>query len=184
MKNGKAYLVGAMTKPIESHVSPGTSMLGIRFKSAAFSAFYHYSSLHEMTDDSVEFDKALTPDLSLLKTPAEGLNKIFLDRLTRPKHALFAVLEDIRMCHGLVRVEALAKRHFTTVRQLERHFNYYIGVSPKEFINQARFRRTLQRLSRRRSEEGLADIAFECGYYDHSHLILEMKKYTGEVPGK
>jgi len=199
MKSGRAYLIGAMTTPIDSHVSPGTRLLGIRFKPAAFSAFYSFCSLHEITDGCVECDKAFTPDLAILKTPAgtvgsdrggasarssdEGLlNKFFLDRWSRPKHALFPLLEDIRMQRGQVRVEELAKRHFITVRQLERNFRYYIGISPKEFLDQERFRSTLQRVHRRQPGESLSDIAFECGYYDHSHLSQEIKKYTGEVP--
>lgn len=191
MKSGKAYLIGAMTAPIESHVSPETRLLGIRFKPAAFCAFYTFSSLHAITDGSVECEKV--PDITLaghergleggwMKTVAEGLNKFFLDRLSRPKHALFPLLQDIRMHRGLVRVEELAKRHFITVRQMERNFRYYIGISPKEFVNQERFRYTLQRVRRRQPGEILADIASECGYYDHSHLVQEIKRYTGEAP--
>jgi len=183
MKSGKAYLIGAMTTPIDSQVSPETRLLGIRFKPAAFWAFYAFSSLHEITDDSVECDKGLAPDRSVLSSPAEGLNKFFLDRLSPPGHALFPLLEDIRVHRGLVRVEELAKRHFITVRQMERNFRYYIGVSPKEFVNQERFRYTLRRVRGRVVGESLSDIALECGYYDHSHLAHELKRYTGEVPG-
>jgi len=139
----------------------------------------------------VECDKALAPDLMLpgserepgrMKDASEGLNKFFLERLARPKHALFPLLEDIRMYRGLVRVEELAQRHFITVRQMERSFRYYIGLSPKEFLNQERFRYTLQRVHRRQRGESLSDIAVECGYYDHSHLAHEIKRYTGEAP--
>ena len=58
-----------------------------------------------------------------------------------------------------------------------------IGISPKEFVNQERFRYTLKRVHRRRPGETLSDIASECGYYDHSHLVHEIKRYTGAVPG-
>jgi len=183
MKSGKAYLIGAMTTPIESHVSPETRLLGIRFKPAAFWAFYTFSSLHEITDDSVECEKGLAPELQGQMTiPIEVLNKFFLDKLSRPKHALFPLLQDIRMHRGQIRVEELAKRHFITVRQMERNFRYYIGISPKEFVNQERFRYTLQRVHRRQPGEVLSDIASECGYYDHSHLVQEIKRYTGEAP--
>ena len=183
MKSGKAYLIGAMTGPIESTVTPGTKLLGVRFKPAAFSAFYSFSSLHEITDDDVECDSSLLPDLANLKTPVEGLNKFFLDRLSRPKHVLLPLLDDIRMHHGRIRVEELAKRHFITVRQLERNFRYYIGMSPKEFLSQERFRHTLQRVHYRRPGESLSDVAVECGYYDHSHLVQAFKQYSGALPG-
>ena len=180
MKSGKAYLIGAMTEPTVSRVSEDTRLIGVRFKPAAFSAFYSCESLHEVTDGTVEWKDAC--DLSVLKSPTGGLNEFFLGRMSRPKHALFPLLEDIRMHRGQVRVEELAKRHFITVRQMERNFRHYVGLSPKEFVNQERFRYTLQRVHHRRPGESLADIASECGYYDHSHLVQEIKRYTGEVP--
>src|SRR5882724_3910816 len=59
MKSGKAYLVGTMTSPIDTYVTPGTRLLGIRFRPAAFSAFYAFSSLHAITDNTIECDKQL-----------------------------------------------------------------------------------------------------------------------------
>jgi AraC-like DNA-binding protein len=182
MKSGRAYLVGTMTRPFDSRVTPGTKLLGVRFKPAAFSAFYTFSSLHEITDDAIECEKGLAPDLSILQGPVAGLNAFFLGKLSLPKHVLFPVLEDIHLHHGLVRMEELAKRHFITVRQLERNFKYHIGVSPKEFINQVRFRHALHVIGHKQPDERLADIAAACGYYDHAHLTNEIKKYTGATP--
>jgi AraC-like DNA-binding protein len=194
MKSGNAYLIGAMTTPIENRVSPETKLMGVRFKPAGFWAFYQFSSLHEITDTDVELEKMFVPEIftDFERGPARGqeknavggLNKFFMNRLSRPKHALFPLLEDIRKHNGLIRVEELAKRHFITPRQLERQFRYYIGISPKEFLNQERFRSTLQRVRSRRPGESLTDIAFECGYYDHSHLTQEIKRYTGEAPSE
>jgi AraC-like DNA-binding protein len=182
MKSGRAYLVGTMTRPFDSKVTPGTKLLGVRFKPAAFSAFYKFSSVHEITDKAIECEKGLAPGLSVLRDPVVGLNAFFLGKLSLPKHVLFPVLDDIHRRHGLVRVEALAKRHFITVRQLERNFKYHIGVSPKEFINQVRFRHALQMIRHKQPDECLADIADACGYYDHAHLTNEIKKYSGAPP--
>jgi len=79
-------------------------------------------------------------------------------------------------------VEELARRHFITARQLERSFSYYIGVSPKEFINQERFRHALNAIRHR--ERDLSDIALACGYYDQAHLSNEIRKYTGSTPSQ
>lgn len=184
MKGGKAYLVGTMTRTIESIVNPDSHLVGVRFKPAAFSVFYKFSSLHEITDCTIECEKGLAPALDALREPAEGLNRFFLERLSRPKHALFPILEDIQRHHGLVRVEELTRRHFITARQLERNFKYYTGVSPKEFINQERFRHALQAIRHRPPGEDLADVAFACGYYDHAHLSNEIRRYTGTMPSQ
>ncbi len=57
MKNRHAYLVGTMTCYKEITRPRDTNLVGIRFKPAAFSFFYKYSSLHEIADKTVEFDK-------------------------------------------------------------------------------------------------------------------------------
>jgi AraC-like DNA-binding protein len=183
MRHGEACLVGTMTRPFDSEVHPGADYVGIRFKPGAFSAFYTYSSLHEITDQAIACEKGMAPDLSLLRSGTRGLDSFFVERLSRPGHALFPILEEIHRCHGLVRVEELARRHFITVRQLERSFRYYIGVSPKEVIRQERFRYTMGRVRGRKMGEGLSGIATACGYYDHGHMAHEIKKYAGETPG-
>ncbi|MBN9379132.1 MAG: AraC family transcriptional regulator [Chitinophagaceae bacterium] len=184
MKSGKAYLVGTMTRTIESMVNPDTHLVGVRFKPAAFSVFYKFSSLHEITDRAIECEKGLAPALACMKAPTEGWNKFFLEKVSEPGHALFPILEDIQRRHGQVRVEELTRRHFVTARQLERSFKYYTGISPKEFINQARFRHALQAIRHRQPGKDLADIAFACGYYDQAHLSNEIRRYSGTMPSQ
>lgn len=77
---------------------------------------------------------------------------------------------------------ALARGNFTTVRQLERHFKKHIGLSPKEYSNIIRFQNALGMIKNSEADRSLLDIAFECGYYDHSHLANEIKRHTGLSP--
>ena len=81
-------------------------------------------------------------------------------------------------------MEDLTRRHFVTARQLERSFKYYTGVSPKEFINQERFRYALQAIRHKQPGQDLADVALACGYYDQAHLSNEIRRYTGEMPSR
>lgn len=185
MKNDKAYLVGTMTRFKETTMSPETKLLGIRFKPAAFSAFYKYASLHEVTDKTVEFEKILSPDIQkTIQHSTSYLNHFFLNRLSKPKHILLPVVGDIQNNKGQLNVNDLAQRHFTTIRQLERSFKQCIGISPKEFINLVRYQFTLAKIQSNTSNRSFLDIAFECGYYDHAHLTNEVKKYTGVAPSQ
>jgi hypothetical protein len=97
MKNRHAYLVGTMTRYKEI-VHPGdTNLIGIRFKPAAFSFFYTYSSLHEIADKTVEFDKRSVPEINEYTKDLTGcLNRFFTDRLTLsyPRQLLVAVIGD------------------------------------------------------------------------------------------
>jgi AraC-like DNA-binding protein len=183
IENGKAYLVGTMRHFKIVEMDADTKLLGIRFKPAAFSFFYKFTSLHQITDNTVEFEKAISPDLKqTISHSTEYLNRFFFNRLTQPKHILLPVVEDIKNCQGQISVHDLAKRHFTTEKQLERNFKYYVGISPKEFINLVRFQFVLPAIQHKPSGESLLTIAFEHGYYDHAHLANEVRRYTGVAP--
>lgn len=183
LRNEKAYFVGTMTHFNLTQLQPDTKLLGIRFKPAAFSAFYKFFSLHETTNKTIELEKALSPDLNkTIKYSSTYLNQFFINKLVKPKHNLLPVVADIQNCRGNIKVRTLTQRHFTTVRQLERSFKQHIGISPKEFINLVRYQSAHKLIHENTSSRSLLDIAVECGYYDHAHLTNEIKKYTGIVP--
>ncbi|MCL4638401.1 MAG: helix-turn-helix domain-containing protein, partial [Olivibacter sp.] len=88
----------------------------------------------------------------------------------------------IHSSNGTANIYDLAKRNFTTVRQLERNFKKLIGLSPKEYSNIIRFQHALSLIKDSKQNRSLLDIAFECGYYDHSHLSNDIKRNTGLSP--
>jgi AraC-like DNA-binding protein len=185
IKNGKAYLVGTMSHFKMIEMSPGARLFGIRFKPAAFSAFYRFTSLDQVTDTTIEFEEKPVPDLNkIILDSSRYLDRFFLNRLTQPIHMLLPVVADIENNRGQVTVNELAKRHFITTRQLERGFKQYIGVSPKEFINFIRYRSVAPVIQNKSADTSLSDIAFEHGYYDHSHLTNTIKRYTGVSPSQ
>lgn len=185
MKNENAYLVGTMTRYKETVMHNGVDLIGIRFKPAAFPVFYSYAPLYEVTNQTIAFDKKLAPDFGqTIKHSTLYLDHFFLNKLEKPDRFIFSIIETIQHHKGQLKVEELAKQHFTTVRQLERTFRQRVGVSPKEFMNLVRYQHTLKRIQNKHSHTSLFDIAFECGYYDHAHLSNEIKKYTGSAPGQ
>ncbi|MCK7560040.1 helix-turn-helix domain-containing protein [Chitinophaga sedimenti] len=70
------------------------------------------------------------------------------------------------------------------MRQLERHFNTHIGITPKEYSNIIRFQHALSKIKMQAHKSSLLDIAFECGYYDHAHLTNDLRKNTGYAPSQ
>lgn len=183
LKNEAVYLVGTMTRFKETVIQPGTKLLGIRFKPGAFGFFYNYDALHELTNHTVAFEKALSPDLkTVTRQTVAYLNQFFFDKLRPLKQSLLPVIADIQHYNGQVDVGTLAQRHFTTTKQLERNFKRYVGTSPKAFINLIRYQAALHKIQRKEPGRSLLEIALECGYYDHSHLTNEMKKFAGVIP--
>jgi len=181
----KTYLVGTMTTFKDINVDSSNKLVGIRFKPSAFSSFYEYSSLHEVKDLTIEFDQALSPDIDKIeKNPVGYLNAFLLKRLIKRDPSLFKVIDDIEIAGGKISIDMVAKKNYTTMRQLERNFKKHIGIGPKEFANVVRFRTAIFKINNNTNGKSLLDIAFECGYYDHAHLGNEIKKYAGIVPSK
>jgi len=183
LANRKTYLIGTMTRFKENLMNSGTNLIGIRFKPAGFSAFYDHSSVYKLTDETIEFNQKVAPDLeNTVEYFTAYLDHFFLKILSKPKRSLAPLITDIQDRHGQISVNTLADKYFTTVRQLQRHFNEYLGISPKEFINLVRYQSALDKIRNNTTNKSLAEIAFESGYYDHSHLTNEIKKYTGAPP--
>ena len=66
-------------------------------------------------------------------------------------------------------------------RHLRRVFRDAVGMSPKQFVRLARFRRAL-RAARQDSRLNWASIAAATGYYDQAHLIEEFRAIAGVTP--
>jgi AraC-like DNA-binding protein len=65
-------------------------------------------------------------------------------------------------------------------RQFDRKFKAYAGFSPKMYLRLVRLSNALKQDGRTKS---LTQIANECGYYDQSHFIHDVKAFTGYHPG-
>jgi AraC-like DNA-binding protein len=185
MDYGKTYVVGAMTSFKDSFIDADTHLLGVCLKPAAFSNFYSYAPQNELTNSTIEFDKSLSFNIEkIIKQPTNYFNQFFIDRVRNTNRQLQPVIEEIHNSNGQLGIYEIAKRNYTTVRQLERKFKTHIGISPKEYSNIVRFQNALSIIKNSARERSLLDIAFECGFYDHSHLTNEVKRNTGLAPSQ
>lgn len=183
MKSEAIYLVGTMMRFKEYNTIGKVKILGVRFKPAAFTHFFKFPSLHELTDESIELKDRLLPVIHYIdEYTFATLDHSFLNKLSLPKYSILTIVEDIRAQHGKLRVVELAKKHYITTRQLERSFKNSMGVSPKEFINLVRYQFAHRQIKKHNQNKCLGEIAFESGYYDQAHLTNEIKKFTGSVP--
>ncbi|TPE42388.1 helix-turn-helix transcriptional regulator [Pontibacter mangrovi] len=180
---GKTYVVGAMTSFKDSFIESKTHLLGVCLKPATFANFYNYVSQNELINHTVEFEKSNSFNVNkILENPSHYLNQFFCDRKKGQNNSLQSVINDIHTKKGHISIDELSKRNSITVRQLERNFKKHIGISPKEYSNIIRFQNTLSIIKNSGENQSFLEIAFECGYYDHSHLANEIKRYTGLSP--
>lgn len=183
MEFGKTYVVGAMNSFKDSFIDNDTHLLGVCLKPATFANLYSYASQNELTNETVEFERSNSFNVDkMFDTPFNYFDHFFSERIKSKNNQLQSVINDIHLTNGQISIYELSKRNFTTVRQLERNFKKYIGLSPKEYSNIIRFQNALSIIKNSNQKRSLLDIAFECGYYDHSHLSNEIKRNTGLSP--
>lgn len=183
MEFGKTYVVGAMNSFKDSFIDNDTHLLGVCLKPATFANFYSYASQNELTNYTIEFEKSNSFNVDkTLANPFNYFDYFFSERIKSKNNQLQSIVNDIHSTNGQISIFELSKRNFTTVRQLERNFKKYIGLSPKEYSNIIRFQNALSIIKNSNQNRSLLDIAFECGYYDHSHLTNEIKRNTGLSP--
>lgn len=185
MEFGKTYVVGAMTSFKDSFIDSDTHLLGVCLKPATFANFYSYASQKELTNDTVAFEKVNSFNVDKIRNnPFNYFDIFFSNRIKSNNNPLQSVINDIHATKGQIGIYELSKRNFTTVKQLERNFKKLIGLSPKAYSNIIRFQYALRLIKNSDKNRSLLEIAFECGYYDHSHLTHEIKRNTGLSPSK
>jgi len=103
-------------------------------------------------------------------------------RLKNAKTEYIKIFSSIKLILNFSKatsVKSLADNSFLSVRQFERRFKEFSGFSPKLFLRITRFNSVLNRTF---GDSSLAQIAYECGYYDQSHFIHDFQKFSGCSP--
>ncbi len=109
----------------------------------------------------------------------------FLKRRIRPGlqgNAIFrqAVIR-IRATKGEGNIQALARELNVTYKWLERKFQQYMGVSPKEYARLNRFLHAYFDLQATVGND-LMGTAIRHGFYDQNHFTKEFKQFTHQTP--
>ena len=89
----------------------------------------------------------------------------------------------INHAKGMISIDALYSASFLSRKQYERTFLTYIGTSPKQFLRTIRFQNTLYE-KQKNLNISLTELAYNCGYYDQSHMIYDYKLLSGKTPSQ
>jgi AraC-like DNA-binding protein len=81
----------------------------------------------------------------------------------------------------IMRVDQVAAEFHLTIRQLQRLFREYVGVSPKWVIQRYRLIEAAERLATGDGTD-LATVALDLGYADQPHFIRDFKRIVGRSP--
>lgn len=111
----------------------------------------------------------------------ERLNDVFDDIVptdgttARPPHS-----QDEFTPVDLASTACLSQKQFTRV------FSKYVGMNPKSYLRLLRFHKALQMLKSTSAGSGpsFTEIAYDCGYYDSSHMISDFRDICGLSPSE
>ena len=191
-ENGKAKLIGPVSKVFSYKMANSGKVLGIKFKAGALAEILPLS-LDEFVNKELVAQAYFTESVEAL---AAELNHDLADQVIFNKMQNFLVplvknpsrqqlmvieqLELIKTTPEITSVQQLSDRTHVSVRSLQRNFIKYLGLSPKWLIRKYRLHQALSELENRETEVG--DLVVRLGYTDQSHLIRDFKDILGVTP--
>ena len=103
-----------------------------------------------------------------------------LDAGPRPTPAVAWAMSRLRQTGGRERVESLATQLGCSRRYLLARFRDEVGLPPKTVARLIRFGTVRRRIER--APTRWAEVAYECGYADQSHLARDFRELAGTTP--
>ena len=150
--------------------------------------------MHELANDVVPLEDVLPQGVGPLADALEDkehwrdrfalLDAILLARLAEaraPSPDVAWAWSILERTHGRAPIGWICDRLGRSRRHLAARFREQVGLPPKTVGRIMRFDRAIAML--RREEANLADVAFECGYYDQAHLNRDFREFAGASPG-
>ncbi|MET0553227.1 MAG: helix-turn-helix domain-containing protein [Vicinamibacteria bacterium] len=191
----RSFVVGQMKRFLEIEPSGRAGFVAVRFFARGAYLFFR-RPLREVAAGVVDLGdlwrsraREWTERIALAEdTPArvrlvEEALLALLRESGRTEPAVDRALHLIEASRGQVRVEALAAEIGVSQRQLSRHFERAVGLSPKEFGRVTRFLHALELVAARK-HTALADVAADCGYFDQAHFNHDFREMAGMSPGE
>jgi AraC-like DNA-binding protein len=169
----RVLLSGPSSRPTPVPYTAGNRNVGVRFVQGCYFA---HSRAGEMCDRTIA-----------LRMPHPAAFELDDRQWPFPDYDAVDDLIDAFAAHGVLAhdriVEAVLVGRPVTVsaRSVQRHFARVTGLSPHHVEQISRARAAVNRLQ---TGEAIAEVAYDLGYADQSHLTRDVKRLTGYTPGQ
>ncbi|MGF7028507.1 helix-turn-helix domain-containing protein [Sphingobacterium sp. HSC-15S19] len=115
--------------------------------------------------DLVDFELFVVKSVQIIKSLLPSM-------IDERKRKLFELIYQRK---GAISVAELSEQIFWNSRQINRYFNQQFGLSLKSYCNILRFRSSLDHIAK-------GELFPEEYFFDQTHFIKEIKKFSGVVP--
>lgn len=191
-KDPRIFFAGQNRKSYLQQLQPGSVIYAVRFLPHTQALFYDFPASLS-TDNLIDFHDVAGTDVltsciteSATETFAH-LEKEFTKKASRIDYqkSVFlyvdASIQHILEQKGNIRISTLEKLTGVSSRYLEKAFQKYVGVTPKQFCNLIRYNHFVT-CKKNNPEKTLTQCAYEASFYDQSHLINSSNQITDTSP--
>ncbi len=179
--NFHSYLTGIYQTPMHLHYSGAFSGVWINFEPLGLEMLSGRKiSENLFIQDAIEtslpqnwqtmYDVAFSTNNP--HSNAEKLERFFLQILPTKNKFEYIPFNEV----SVSKVDDLKGIHYMSYSSINRLYKNTLNISPKEFLNIQRFRRSVRQIH---SIEKLTDIAYKEGFSDQSHMVRSFRRYTG-----
>ncbi|NUO52821.1 MAG: helix-turn-helix transcriptional regulator [Polyangiaceae bacterium] len=188
-----AMISGTYTKPFVIDTREHASIVGVHFRPGGAHPFLGVPA-SELTDAHVDVSALwgrpageLRERLCAVSTTAERfdvLEAYLRMRLRRAPAGEAAVSAALEHLSGAGRSIALIARDLgMSHRRFIEVFTRQVGLTPKRFDRIQRFQRALS-VTLASKQRNWTELALDCGYYDHPHLLREFGTFATSTPAE
>jgi AraC-like DNA-binding protein len=194
LEPGRSELHGVYRRRFTRIIEGTGRVLGTKFRPGGFRPFMK-KSVARLTGKVVAPSTVFGPSIDKLEADAAACAQAasafervdaFLTHINpTPTADLFRVsdiVQSIAADRTITRVEMLVDRFDMGLRQLQRVFRDYVGVSPKWVIQRHRLIEAAERLRTGDASLDFAALALDLGYSDQPHFIRDFKSLVGKTP--
>lgn len=173
-------LTGIWTIPIDVKTEINTRILAVRFKPLAIELLENLNlkpilnSSISLGADFIGIDNLAFNNFNEFCRHIENYLKSRIEKSKTVSNLKICLFNEIYK-KEIFNVQELSEKIFWTSRQINRYFNLTFGLSLKGYLNIIRCNQTYKDISNNK-------LAPQSKYFDQSHFIKEIKKYTGVTP--
>jgi AraC-like DNA-binding protein len=182
-------LIGQMKESVKIQLGKSCKVIGVRFKAYGLFAWLGIP-IKEITGLTLQLSEILGQKANELEQKirdSKSDHQILLSIIQyfrvdyKPDLIVIDAVREILKNKGTIKINNLISKYNISQKTLENRFGNIVGIMPKELSRIYRFNHYLIS-SLNKNNRNLTTLAYECDFFDQSHLNHDFKRITAKSP--